>query len=48
MGGGVSSSSEETSNDRGAKCWQIVIAGEGNLCPYTAKTEIRRQQNLNA
>ncbi len=26
VGDGVGSSSEETSNDRGAKCWQIVIA----------------------
>lgn len=30
MGGGASRSSEEASNDRGAKGWQINRAGEGH------------------
>jgi RNA-directed DNA polymerase len=33
MDGGVSRSSEEASNDRGAKGWQIVIANERNFMP---------------
>jgi len=38
VGDGVSCSSAEASNDRGAKDWQIVIAKERNLWSYTAKT----------
>jgi hypothetical protein len=37
MDGGVSRSSDEASNDRGAKGWQIVIARERNF--MTAQTE---------
>jgi len=36
MGGGVSRSSGEASNDRGAKGWQIVTSVRGKPCPYTA------------
>lgn len=35
MDGGVDRSSEEASNDRGAKGWQIMIVFEGNRWPYT-------------
>ena len=33
--GGVSRSSDEAGNDRGAKGWQRVIAKRGDLWPYT-------------
>jgi len=33
MGGGVDHSSDEASNDRGAKGWQIVRTREGNFSP---------------
>ena len=36
LGGGAGCSSDEASNDRGAKSWQVVRAQEGNKCPYTA------------
>ena len=35
MGGGVSRSSNEAGNDRGAKGWQIVGAGIGKLSACT-------------
>lgn len=37
MDGGVDRSSEEASNDRGAKGWQIMIAFKGNR--MTVQTE---------
>ena len=48
MDGGVDRSSEETSNDRGAKGWQIVIVNEGHLWPGKQMTETKRKQNSNA
>jgi len=39
MGGGVDHSSEEASNDRGAKGWQIVRTQEGNKVSHTAKVK---------
>jgi hypothetical protein len=48
MDDGVRCSSEEASNDRGAKGWQRVIANKRNLCPYTQHAVNKRQRNLNA
>lgn len=45
---GVSRSSVEASNDRGAKGWQKVIANEGNLWPYMQQAVNKRQRNSNA
>ena len=38
-GGGVGRSSDEASNDRGAKGWQIITSVRGKPCPYTAQME---------
>lgn len=48
MDGGVSRSSVEASNDRGAKGWQRVIANERNLWPYPQHAVNKRQRNSNA
>ena len=48
MDGGVSRSSDEASNDRGAKGWQIVIAKRETLWPYKQTTVTKRQQNSKA
>ncbi len=48
MDGGVDRSSEEASNDRGAKDRQIVIAIERNLCLHKQKAEIIRPRNSTA
>ena len=45
---GVSRSSDEASNARGAKGWQRVIANKRNLCPYIQHAVNKRQRNLNA
>ena len=48
MDGGVSRSSVEASNDRGAKGWQRAIANERDLWPYTQHAVNKRQRNSNA
>lgn len=48
MDGGVSRSSDETSNDRGAKGWQIVIAKERNFMTVQTAGGIEKTTKLDS